>query len=115
MVFCFTRWKGSALQKIPRYWKTAKPLQRKHFFERRGEKGHTMQGRRAGEGRGRLVPSFPLRGQRREETDWGCVWMFPEGWVGGGRGKPPIQQGSLLKSKALTEVEHAESAYVQAI
>ena len=28
---------------------------------------------------------------------------------------PPVQQGSLLKSKALTEVEHAESAYVQAI
>jgi hypothetical protein len=29
--------------------------------------------------------------------------------------KLAIQQGSLLKSKALTEVEHAESAYVQAI
>jgi hypothetical protein len=29
--------------------------------------------------------------------------------------KPSIQQGSLLKSKALVEVEHAESAYVQAI
>ena len=29
--------------------------------------------------------------------------------------KPSIQQGSLLKSKALAEVEHAESAYVQAI
>jgi hypothetical protein len=29
--------------------------------------------------------------------------------------KAPIQQGSLLQSKALTEVENAESAYVQAI
>jgi hypothetical protein len=29
--------------------------------------------------------------------------------------KPPIQQGSLLRSKALTEVESAESAYVKAI
>jgi hypothetical protein len=29
--------------------------------------------------------------------------------------KPSMQQGSLLKSKALVEVEHAESAYVQAI
>jgi hypothetical protein len=29
--------------------------------------------------------------------------------------KPPIQPGSLLKSKALTEVENAESAYVRAI
>jgi hypothetical protein len=29
--------------------------------------------------------------------------------------KPSVQQGSLLKSKALVEVEHAESAYVQAI
>ena len=28
---------------------------------------------------------------------------------------PPPQQGSLLKSKALVDVEHAESAYVQAI
>jgi hypothetical protein len=31
------------------------------------------------------------------------------------RPKPPIQQGSLLRSKALTEVESAESAYVKAI
>jgi hypothetical protein len=29
--------------------------------------------------------------------------------------KPSVQQGSLLKSKALVEVEHAESVYVQAI
>jgi hypothetical protein len=29
--------------------------------------------------------------------------------------KPPMQQGSLLRSKALTEVESAESTYVQAI
>ena len=28
---------------------------------------------------------------------------------------PPVQQGSLLKSKALVEVENAESAYVKAI
>lgn len=31
------------------------------------------------------------------------------------RPKPPMQQGSLLRSKALTEVEGAESAYVHAI
>ena len=41
------------------------------------------------------------------------VLMVSAGWLL--RTKPPIQQGSLLKSKALTEVEHAESAFVQAI
>ena len=41
--------------------------------------------------------------------------MVSEGWLLRTTNKPPIQQGSLLKSKALVEVEHAESAYVQAI
>jgi hypothetical protein len=42
------------------------------------------------------------------------VLMVSAGWLLR-TNKPPIQQGSLLRSKALTEVEHAESAYVQAI
>jgi hypothetical protein len=39
--------------------------------------------------------------------------MISAGWLL--RPTPPIQQGSLLKSKALTDVERAESVYVQAI
>jgi hypothetical protein len=42
------------------------------------------------------------------------VLMVSAGWLLR-PSKPSIQQGSLLKSKALVEVEHAESAYVQAI
>jgi hypothetical protein len=42
------------------------------------------------------------------------VLMISAGWLLR-PSKPPMEQGSLLKSKALTEVEHAESAYVQAI
>jgi hypothetical protein len=42
------------------------------------------------------------------------VLMVSAGWLLRPTQKAPIQ-GSLLKSKALTEVEHAESAYVQAI
>jgi len=41
--------------------------------------------------------------------------MVSAGWLLQTTNKPPSQQGSLLKSKALVEVEHAESAYVQAI
>jgi hypothetical protein len=42
------------------------------------------------------------------------VLMISAGWLLR-TNKPAVQQGSLLKSNALTEVEHAESAYVQAI
>jgi hypothetical protein len=41
------------------------------------------------------------------------VLMISAGWLL--RPKPALQQGSLLRSKALTEVESAESAYVKAI
>jgi hypothetical protein len=39
--------------------------------------------------------------------------MISAGWLL--KPKLPMQQGSLLRSKALTEVESAESAYVHAI
>jgi anti-sigma-K factor RskA len=48
-------------------------------------------------------------------TAFVVVLMVSAGWLLRPTGKAPIQQGSLLKSKALTEVEHAESAYAQAI
>jgi hypothetical protein len=43
------------------------------------------------------------------------VLLVSAGWLLRPTRKAPIQQGSLLKSKALTEVEHAERAYAQAI
>jgi anti-sigma-K factor RskA len=48
-------------------------------------------------------------------TAFVVVLMVSAGWLLRPTGKALIQQGSLLKSKALTEVEHAESAYAQAI
>src|SRR5258708_28008347 len=52
--------------------------------------------------------------QTAAATAFLVVLMIFAGWILRPN-KPPVQQGSLLKSKALTEVEHAESAYVQAI
>jgi hypothetical protein len=62
-----------------------------------------------------LFPNFFLSWQSTAATAFVVVLMVSAGWVLRVRREPPIQQGSLLKSKALTEVEHAESAYVQAI
>src|SRR5258708_19068943 len=41
--------------------------------------------------------------------------MLSAGWLLRPPRTGPNQQGSLLKSRALVDVEHAESAYVQAI
>src|SRR5258708_13198721 len=62
-----------------------------------------------------LFPNFSLSWQSTAATAFVVVLMVSAGWVLRVRREPPIQQGSLLRSKALTEVEHAESAYVQAI
>ncbi len=61
-----------------------------------------------------LFANFSLSRQTAAATAFVVVLMISAGWLLR-PDKPPIQQGSLLKSKALTEVEHAESAYVQAI
>src|ERR1700719_1280467 len=62
-----------------------------------------------------LFPNLSLSWQSAAATSCVVVLMVSAGWVLRVRREPPIQQGSLLKSKALTEVERAESAYVQAI
>ena len=62
-----------------------------------------------------LFPNFSLSWQSAAATAFVVMLMVSAGWVLRIRRELPIQQGSLLKSKALTEVEHAESAYVQAI
>jgi len=63
----------------------------------------------------RLVfTNLSLSWQTAAATAFVAVLLISAGWILRPN-KPPIQQGSLLKSKALTEVEHAESAYVQAI
>jgi hypothetical protein len=61
-----------------------------------------------------LFPNLSLSWQTAAATAFVAVLMISAGWLLRPN-KPAIQQGSLLKSKALTEVEHAESAYVQAI
>jgi hypothetical protein len=62
-----------------------------------------------------LFGNLSLSWQAATATAFVVVLMVSAGWLLRPTGKAPIQQGSLLKSKALTEVEHAESAYAQAI
>ena len=61
-----------------------------------------------------LIGNLSFSWQTAAATAFVVVLMVSAGWLLRPN-KPPIQQGSLLKSKALIEVEHAESAYVQAI
>jgi len=58
--------------------------------------------------------NLSLSWQTAAATAFVAVLMISAGWLLRPN-KPPVLQGSFLKSKALTEVEHAESAYVQAI
>ena len=62
-----------------------------------------------------IFANLSLSWQTAAATALVVVLMVCAGWVLRPRSDPAIRQGSLLKSKALTEVEHAESAYVQAI
>jgi hypothetical protein len=61
-----------------------------------------------------LFTNLSLSWQTAAATAFIAVLMISAGWLLRPN-KPPVQQGSLLRSKALTEVEDAESAYVQAI
>ena len=62
-----------------------------------------------------LLANRSLSWQTAAAAAFVVVLMVSAGWVLRPINDPAIRQGSLLKSKALTEVEHAESAYVQAI
>jgi hypothetical protein len=60
-----------------------------------------------------LVASWPLSWQTATAAALLVLLVTSAGLLI--KSKPPVQQGSLLRSKALTEVESAESAYVRAI
>lgn len=60
-----------------------------------------------------LFPSLSISWQTAAATALVVVLMISAGWLL--KPKSPMQQGSLLRSKALTEVGNAESAYVRAI
>ena len=60
-----------------------------------------------------LFPNLSISWQTATAAVFVVALMISAGWLL--KPKPPMQQGSLLRSKALTEVESAESAYVHAI
>jgi hypothetical protein len=61
-----------------------------------------------------LFAGHSISWQAAAATAFAVALMLSTAWVLR-TNKPPVQQGSLLRSKALSEVEKAESAYVQAI
>jgi hypothetical protein len=77
------------------------------------EQGATLQRREPWSWRS-LLPNLSVSWRTAAATALVVALMVSAGWLLR-PSKPSIQQGSLLKSKALVEVEHAESAYVQAI
>jgi hypothetical protein len=60
-----------------------------------------------------LFPKLSISWQTAAAAVFAAVLMISAGWLL--KPKSPMEQGSLLRSKALTEVESAESAYVHAI
>jgi len=77
------------------------------------EQGATIGERREGWGWRSLFANFSVSWQTAAATAFVILLMVSAGWfLRPGRNTQP---GSLLKSKALVEVERAESAYVQAI
>lgn len=60
-----------------------------------------------------LFANLPISWETAAAGALVAALMISAGWLL--RPTPPVQQGSLLKSKALTDVERAETAYVQAI
>jgi hypothetical protein len=77
------------------------------------EQGATIGERREGWSWRSLFANFSVSWQSAAAAAFVVLLMVSAGWFLRPRvGTPP---GSLLKSKALVEVEHAESAYVQAL
>jgi hypothetical protein len=62
-----------------------------------------------------FLANFSVSWQTAAATAFVVLLMVSGIWILLRPVAPPPQQGSLLKSRALVDVEHAESAYVQAI
>jgi hypothetical protein len=78
------------------------------------EQGAAIQARREPWSWRALFGGHVPRWQTAAATALVMVLMLSVGWFFRVN-RAPVQQGSLLRSKALTQVEKAESAYVQAI
>jgi hypothetical protein len=78
------------------------------------EQAESARGRREGWSWRSLFANFSVTWQTAAACAVVAVLMISAGWLLR-PGRPPVQQGSLLKSKALSDVERAESAYVEAI
>jgi len=78
------------------------------------ERAAAIQQRREGWSWRSIFARPSLSWQSAAATAFVAVLMVTAGWLLRPN-RPPIQQGSLLKSQALSEVESAESAYVHAI
>ncbi len=62
-----------------------------------------------------LLPNLSLSWQAASAAAFALLLMLSAGWLLRPAKKSPLQSTGLLKSRALADVEGAESAYVQAI
>ena len=79
------------------------------------EQAATIGEHRQGWGWRSFFANFSVSWQTAAATAFVVLLMVSGIWILRRPVTPPPQQGSLLKSRALVDVEHAESAYVQAI
>ncbi len=79
------------------------------------EQAATIGEHRQGWGWRSFLANFSVSWQTAAATAFVVLLMVSGIWILRRPVTPPPQQGSLLKSRALVDVEHAESAYVQAI
>ena len=79
------------------------------------EQAETVGERRPGWSWRSLFANFSVSWQTAAATAFVALLMVSGIWILRRPVTPPLQQESLLKSRALVDVEHAESAYVQAI
>lgn len=107
-------WKSLSLAAVELRDYTPTPALWPRIHQALAEQAETIQASRGRWSWRSLFPSLSLSWQTAAASALVLALMVSAGWLLR-PGKPPVQQGSLLKSKALTEVEHAQSAYVQAI
>lgn len=79
------------------------------------EQAVTVKERRLGWSWRSVLANLSVSWQAAAATAFVVLLMVSGIWILRRPVAPPPQQGSLLKSRALVDVEHAESAYVQAI